>query len=82
MQHVREQFVCRECETFICRKCEKISQAPAQFHVLPRGFASPSRLAMILFEVWAASAARSAVLTLRAEGIDRAWLTRSAAAPQ
>jgi len=38
---MRGNFVCRECETFICRKCEKISQAPAQFHVLPRGFASP-----------------------------------------
>jgi transposase len=33
-----------------CRACEKISQAPAPFHVLPRGFAGPSLLAMILFE--------------------------------
>ena len=33
-----------------CRDCEKISQAPAPFHVLPRGFAGPSLLAMILFE--------------------------------
>jgi len=26
-------------EKFTCRQCEKISQAPATFHVLPRGFA-------------------------------------------
>jgi transposase len=37
-------------EKFTCRDCEKISQAPAPFHVLPRGFAGPSLLAMILFE--------------------------------
>jgi transposase len=42
IQHVREKFSCRDCET--------ISQAPAPFHVLPRGWAGPSRLAMILFE--------------------------------
>ncbi len=42
IQHVREKFT--------CRACEKISQAPASFHVLPRGFAGPSLLAMILFE--------------------------------
>jgi transposase len=42
VQYVREKFTCRECE--------KISQAPAPFHVLPRGFAGPSLLAMILFE--------------------------------
>jgi len=42
VQHVREKFTCRDCE--------KISQAPAPFHVLPRGFAGPSLLAMILFE--------------------------------
>jgi transposase len=37
-------------EKFTCRDCEKISQAPTPFHVLPRGFAGPSLLAMILFE--------------------------------
>jgi len=37
-------------EKFSCRDCEKISQAPAPFHVLPRGFAGPSLLAMIVFE--------------------------------
>ena len=37
-------------EKFTCRDCERISQAPAPFHVLPRGFAGPSLLAMILFE--------------------------------
>jgi len=42
IQHVREKFACRDCE--------KISQAPAPFHVTPRGFAGPNLLAMILFE--------------------------------
>lgn len=42
IQHVREKFSCRDCET--------ISQAPAPFHVIPRGWAGPSLLAMILFE--------------------------------
>jgi transposase len=41
-QYVREKFACRDCE--------KISQAPAPFHVTPRGFAGPNLLAMILFE--------------------------------
>src|SRR5215211_3522989 len=42
LQYVREKFT--------CRACEGISQAPAPFHVLPRGFAGPSLLAMVLFE--------------------------------
>src|SRR5439155_20870550 len=42
IQHVREKFTCRDCD--------KISQAPAPFHVLARGWAGPSLLAMILFE--------------------------------
>lgn len=42
VQYIREKFT--------CRACEGISQAPAPFHVLPRGFAGPSLLAMILFE--------------------------------
>jgi transposase len=42
IQHVREKFTCRDCE--------KISQAPAPFHVIPRGWAGPSLLAMIAFE--------------------------------
>ena len=42
VQYVREKFT--------CRACERISQAPAPFHVLSRGFAGPSLLAMILFE--------------------------------
>jgi transposase len=37
-------------EKFTCRDCEKISQAPAPFHVIARGWAGPSLLAMILFE--------------------------------
>jgi transposase len=42
IQHVREKFSCRDCEA--------ISQPPAPFHVIPRGWAGPSLLAMILFE--------------------------------
>jgi transposase len=42
IQHVREKFTCRDCG--------KISEAPAPFHVIPRGWAGPSLLAMILFE--------------------------------
>src|SRR5438270_1052545 len=42
IQHVREKFTCRDCE--------KTSQAPAPFHVIARGWAGPSLLAMILFE--------------------------------
>jgi transposase len=37
-------------EKYTCRDCEKISQAPAPFHVIARGWAGPSLLAMILFE--------------------------------
>uniref|UniRef100_UPI00374DECDE IS66 family transposase n=1 Tax=Phenylobacterium sp. TaxID=1871053 RepID=UPI00374DECDE len=42
IQHVREKFTCRDCET--------ITQPPAPFHVTPRGWAGPNLLAMILFE--------------------------------
>ena len=42
IQHVREKFTCRDCES--------VSQAPAPFHVIPRGWAGPSLLAMIVFE--------------------------------
>jgi transposase len=38
IQHVREKFTCRDCET--------ISQPPAPFHVTPRGWAGPSLLAV------------------------------------
>jgi len=37
-------------EKFSCRDCEKITQAPAPFHVIARGWAGPSLLAMIAFE--------------------------------
>jgi transposase len=37
-------------EKFTCRDCEKISQPPAPFHVIARGWAGPSLLAMILYE--------------------------------
>jgi len=42
IQTVREKFSCRTCET--------IDQAPAPFHVIPRGLYGPSLLAMIMFE--------------------------------
>jgi transposase len=42
IQTVREKFTCRDCE--------KISQPPAPFHVIARGWAGPSLIAMILFE--------------------------------
>ncbi len=42
VQHVREKMTCRDCET--------ISEPPAPFHVVPRGWAGPSLLAMLLFE--------------------------------
>jgi transposase len=45
IQHVREKFT--------CRTCEKISQAPAPFHVIARGRAGPSLLAMILYAKFA-----------------------------
>jgi transposase len=41
-EHVREKFSCR------C--CEKISQPPAPFHAIARGFAGPSLLAMMLYD--------------------------------
>jgi transposase len=42
IQHVRERFSCRACESF--------SQAPAPFHAIARGRAGPSLLAMVLYE--------------------------------
>ena len=42
IQHVREKFSCRDCES--------IGQAPAPFHVVPRGWAGPGLLAMLVFE--------------------------------
>jgi transposase len=42
IQHVRERLSCRDCEA--------ISQPPAPFHVIARGWAGPSLLAMIAFE--------------------------------
>jgi transposase len=44
-EHVREKFSCRECE--------KITQPPAPFHTIARGFAGPSLLAMMLVEKYA-----------------------------
>ena len=42
IQTVREKFSCRDCES--------INQPPAPFHVIPRGWAGPSLLAMLLYE--------------------------------
>jgi transposase len=44
-EHVREKFSCRACET--------ITQPPAPFHVIARGFAGPSLLAMIMVDKYA-----------------------------
>ncbi len=44
-EHVREKFSCRSCET--------ITQPPAPFHAIARGFAGPSLLAMMLVEKYA-----------------------------
>ena len=41
-------------EKFTCRDCEKISQAPAPFHAIPRGWAGPSLLALIAYEKFGA----------------------------
>jgi transposase len=42
IQTVREKVACRDCEL--------ITQPPAPFHVVPRGWAGPSFLAMLLFD--------------------------------
>jgi transposase len=42
IQTVREKFACRTCET--------ITQPPAPFHAIPRAWAGPSLLAMILVD--------------------------------
>jgi transposase len=44
-EHVREKFS--------CRACEKITQPPAPFHAIARGFAGPSLLAMVLVDKYA-----------------------------
>ena len=33
-----------------CRACEHIGQAPTPFYVVPRGWAGPNLLAVVLFE--------------------------------
>ena len=37
-------------ESFSCRECEAITQPSAPFHVIPRGYAGPNLLAMVLFD--------------------------------
>ena len=51
IQHVREKFSCRACES--------ITQPPAPSHPIARGRAGPSLLAHVLFEVLPAPAAQS-----------------------
>ena len=41
-------------EKFSCRDCEKISQPPAPFHAIPRGWAGPSLLATLAYEKFGA----------------------------
>src|SRR4051794_17677 len=76
VQHVREKFTCRDCE--------KISQAPAPFYVLARGWAGPSLLAMVLFEKFGQHQPlnRSAMPRRVCRSVCRPWPTRSAAAPR
>jgi transposase len=62
IETVREKFTCRDCEkdgrehrpSRLRRRrrviAPEVSQAPAPFHVIPRGWAGPSLLAMILYE--------------------------------
>jgi transposase len=40
IEHIREKFSCRDCEA--------ITEAPAPSHPIPRGFAGPGLLAMVL----------------------------------
>ena len=44
IEHVREKFSCRG-------DCEAITEALAPSHPIPRGFAGPSLLAMVLVNV-------------------------------
>ena len=44
----RWKFIERVREKFACRDCEAITEPPAPSHPIPRGFAGPSLLAMIL----------------------------------
>ena len=48
---IPRQFIVRQTvrERFSCRACETITQPPAPFHVIARGRAGPSLLAMILW---------------------------------
>ena len=46
----RWKIIERVREKFACRDCEAISEPPAPSHPIPRGFAGPSLLAMILVE--------------------------------
>src|SRR3954468_20317205 len=77
IQTVRERFSCRECET--------ITQPPAPFHTIPRGYAGPSLLAMVLFEKFGQHQPLNRQCERFArEGVEISlspWPTRSAPAP-
>lgn len=74
-EHVREKFS--------CRACEKISQPPAPFHVIARGFAGPSLLAMILVDMPTISRSIGRAISLHARASiwrSRPWPIMSAPA--
>ena len=67
IQTVREKFTCRDCES--------ISQPPAPFHAVPRGWAGPNLLATILFEKYGQHQSLNRQSKRYAkEGVDPRWL--------
>ena len=79
IQHVREKFSCRSCET--------ITQPPAPSHPIARGRAGPGLLAHILFSKYGLhlprSIARALPMPARASiSMSRRWPTGSARRPR
>ena len=50
-------------EKFSCRDCEAVTEPPAPSHPIPRGFAGPSLLAMVLVSTGALSHSRDQTVT-------------------
>lgn len=54
IQTVREKFTCRACESegvpAIGSRAARTSQPPAPFHAIPRGWAGPHLIAMVVFD--------------------------------
>jgi zinc-finger binding domain of transposase IS66/Transposase C of IS166 homeodomain len=74
VQHVREKFSCRSCES--------ITQPPAPSHPIARGRAGPKLLAHVLFlKIRPASAAQSPELALKVEDAARFALSSSTPFP-